>query len=49
MRHQNNGYFKLFVKNIFLMLFEIEKHFPTPFLTSAFLNDFLSLERITVT
>ena len=42
MRHQNNGYFKLFAKNLFSMLFEIRKHFPKPFLTSAFLNDFLS-------
>ena len=42
MMRQNNGYFKLFAKNIFSMLFEIRKHFPKPFLTSAFLNDFLS-------
>ena len=42
MRRQINGYFKLFAKNLFSMLFEIRKHFPKPFLTSAFLNDFLS-------
>ena len=42
MRRQNNGYFKLFAKSLFSMLFEIRKHFPKPFLTSAFLNDFLS-------
>ena len=42
MRRQNNGYFKLFAKNLFLVLFEIGKRFPKPFLTSAFLNDFLS-------
>ena len=42
MRHQSNGYFKLFAKNLFSMLFEIKKHFPKPFLTSAFLNNFLS-------
>ena len=42
MRRQNNGYFKLFAKNLFSMLFEIRKHFSKPFLTSAFLNDFLS-------
>ena len=42
MRRQNNGYFKLFAKNLFSVLFEIRKHFPKPFLTSAFLNDFLS-------
>ena len=40
MRRQNNGYFKLFAKNLFSMLFEIRKHFLKPFLTSAFLNDF---------
>ena len=40
MRRQNNAYFKLFAKNLLLMLFEIRKHFPKPFLTSAFLNDF---------
>ena len=42
MRRQNNGYFKLFAKNLFLMLLEIKNHFPKPFLTSAFLNNFLS-------
>ena len=42
MRRQNNGCFKKFAKNLFSMLFEIRKHFPKPFLTSAFLNDFLS-------
>ena len=42
MRRQNNGYFKLLAKNLFSILFEIRKHFPKPFLTSAFLNDFLS-------
>ena len=31
MRRQNKGYFKLFAKNVFLMLFEIRKHFPKPF------------------
>ena len=40
MRCQNNGYFKLFAKNLFSILFKIRKHFPKPFLTSAFLNDF---------
>ena len=48
MRRQSNSYFKLFAKNLFSMLFEIRKHFPKPFLTSAFLNDFLSIERVTV-
>ena len=42
MRRQNNGYFKLFAEDFFSMLFEIRKHFSKPFLTSAFLNDFLS-------
>ena len=41
MRRQNNGCFKLFTKNLFSMLFEIRNYFPKPFLTSAFLNDFL--------
>ena len=41
MRRRNIGYFKLFAKNLF-SIFEIRKHFPKPFLTSAFLNDFLS-------
>ena len=27
MRRQNNGYFKLFAKKLFSMLFEIRKHF----------------------
>ena len=49
MRRQNNGYFKLFAKNLFSMLFEIRKHFPKPFLTTTFLNNFLSKERVTVT
>ena len=40
MRLQNNGYFKLFAKNVFSMLFEVRKHFPKPFIASAFLNDF---------
>ena len=30
------------LKIYFKMLFEIRKHFPKPFLTSAFLNDFMS-------
>ena len=42
MRRQNNGYFKLFAKNLFSVLFEKRKHFPKSFLTSAFRNDFLS-------
>ena len=42
LRRQNNGYFKLFAKNLFSMLFEIRKLFSKPFLTSLFLNDFLS-------
>ena len=42
MSRHNNGYFKLFAKNLFSMLFEIRKYFPKPFLTSGFLNDFLS-------
>ena len=42
MRRQNNGYFKLFAKNVFSMLFEIRKHFSNPFLTFTFLNNFLS-------
>ena len=42
MKRVNNGYFKLFAKNLFSVLFEIRKHFPKkPFLKSAFLNDFL--------
>ena len=45
MRHQNNGYFKLFAKNLFSMLFEIRKHFPKPFLTFAFLNDFFVIKK----
>ena len=45
MRRQNNGYFKLFSKNLFSMLLEIRKHFPKPFLTSAFLNDFCLIRR----
>ena len=44
-RRQNNGYFKLFAKNLFSMLFEIRKHFPNPFLTSAFLNDFFVIRK----
>ena len=40
MRRQNNGYFKLFAKNLFSILFEIRKHFLKSFLTSAFLNNF---------
>ena len=40
MRRQNNGYFKLFTKNLFSMLFDVGKHFTKSFLTSAFLNDF---------
>ena len=45
MRCQNNGYFKLFAKNLFSMLFEIRKHFLRPFLTSAFLNDFFVIKK----
>ena len=44
MRCQNNGYFKLLAKNLFSMLYKIRKHFSKPFLTFAFLNDFLSYE-----
>ena len=40
MRRHNNGCFKLFAKNLFSLLFEIRKHSPKPFLTSAFMNDF---------
>ena len=40
-KRENNGYFKLLAKNLYSMLFEIRKHFLKPFLTSAFLNDFL--------
>ena len=44
MRRQNNDHFELFAKNLFSMLFEI-KHFPKPFLTSAFLNDFFVVRK----
>ena len=44
-RRQNNGCFKLFSKNLFAMFFEIRKHFPKPFLTSAFLNDFFVIRK----
>ena len=42
LRRQNNDYFKLFALNLFSMLLEIRKHSLKPFLTFAFLNDFLS-------
>ena len=45
MRRQNNDYFKLFAKNLFSLLFEIRNHFPKPFLTSAFLNDFFVIRK----
>ena len=45
MRRQSNGYFKLFAKNLFSVLFEIGKHFPKPFLISAFLNDFFVIRK----
>ena len=45
MRRQNNGYFKLFAKNLFSMLFVIRKHFSKPFSTSAFLNHFFVIRK----
>ena len=45
MRRQNNGCFKLFAKKLFSMLFKIRNHFPKPFLTSAFLNDFFVIRK----
>ena len=43
-RHEASEYwlFQTICKNLFSMLIEIRKHFPKPFLTSAFRNDFLS-------
>ena len=35
MRRQNNGYFKLFAKNLFSMLFEIRKLFPRLLITHS--------------
>ena len=35
-KRKNNGYFKLFAKNLFSILLEIKKNFPKPFLTFDF-------------